>query len=109
MSAREYNIVATYTNKHHKEGRTRRYLTPDSALARATFLLTTKGKPGDVITLTHAVSSMYLGHLRIKAGGIIVGEFVWDKPEHVAIPVKAAPRKKAVGVSKPARQSAHLH
>jgi hypothetical protein len=90
-SNREYLIVATLTNAKKKEVWQRHYLTPDSAISRAMFELSTKGAPLDTITFTHKVTSKYLGYVRIHAGGKFTGERVWDQPEHVdAEAVRAA-------------------
>jgi hypothetical protein len=52
MSVRELNIIAVYTDAKHKEVWKRRYMTIDSALARATLELGSKGKPKDTVTFT---------------------------------------------------------
>lgn len=78
MSDRELNIVATYTDRRHVEKWKRHYKTLDAALAKATFELGTKGAPLDTITFTHAVTSKYLGFMRIHTGGKFSGERVWE-------------------------------
>lgn len=79
MSVRELNIIAVYTDAKHKEIWKRRYMTIDSALARATLELGSKGKPKDAVTFFHAVTSKYLGFMRIHAGGKFTGERVWEQ------------------------------
>lgn len=85
MSVRELNIIAVYTDARHKEVWKRRYMTIDSALARATFELGSKGKPKDTVTFSHAVTSKYLGFMRVHAGGKFTGERVWEKPETLTV------------------------
>ena len=79
MSVRELNIIAVYTDAKHNEVWKRRYMTIDAALARATFELGSKGKPKDTVTFTHAVTSKYLGFMRVHAGGKFTGERVWER------------------------------
>lgn len=88
--SRELPIIAVRTDHKHRKQWERRYGSTRSALARASDILLEDGSPGDTITLYHAVTSKYLGFLRIHAKGRFSGERIWDKPEKVSPEVLAS-------------------
>ena len=76
-------IVATFHRKDQrrrtKAGETRRYAKIDNALPRATQLLMWDGAPGDVVEFSHALTGKSLGFIKVKAGGKLDSEFIWEK------------------------------
>ena len=74
-------IVATFHRKDQRlvKGETRRYAKIDNALPRATQLLMWDGAPGDVVEFSHALTGKSLGFIKVKAGGKLDSEFIWEK------------------------------
>lgn len=70
------NIVATW----HRKGAvvtTRRYARIDNAVSRLAHPAMQQGMPGDVIEISHAVTGMQIGTIRIRVGHLDV-RWVWD-------------------------------
>ena len=74
----ERNIIATF-HRRHQELRKRHYARIDTSIPRITQLLILEGEPGDVVELAHAVTGMQLGTLKMKVGGHLVTDWIWEK------------------------------
>ncbi len=75
-------LVATFTDKKHKEFKKLHFRWIENAMSRCVF----HGlfcKPGDVITISHAVSSMWIASIKIKVGGKFDIDSIWDQKEVV--------------------------
>lgn len=73
----ERNIVAQL---HSKMGLlwTRRFARLDTAIPRATQLLMLEGQPGNVVEFSHAVTGLQLGTIKLRVGGKMVTDYIWD-------------------------------
>ena len=75
-------IIATFhTNGKNPDLPSRHYSKLDNAIPRATQLMMTKGRPGDVVEFSHAVTGKQLGTVKVKAGGKIDTWFIWDEEQ----------------------------
>lgn len=71
-------ILATWYRRN-KPVRTLSYARIDNALPRMTYHLMWGGEPGDTVELSHRDTGLYLGHVKVRVGGKIESEFLWDK------------------------------
>lgn len=72
-----WNIVATWTRKREPIN-TRRYARLDTAIPRCTQRIMELGEPGDVIALSHAVTGLDLGYIKVKVGAVLETHWIWD-------------------------------
>ena len=80
-ASRERLFVLTWTDRHgERRGPMRHYLHLDTAAARATQLLITSGEPGDVAELAHLGTGMQLGHIGVRANGVLAAVWNWERP-----------------------------
>ena len=79
--SRERLFVLTWTDSYgERRGPLRYYLHLDTAAARATQLLITSGEPGDVAELAHLGTGMQLGHIGVRANGVLAAVWNWERP-----------------------------
>lgn len=56
-----------------------RYLKIDNAIPRLTFHLMRTGQPGDGVELSHAVTGLQIGTMKLSANNVLKSEWIWDK------------------------------
>jgi len=71
----------------------RHYAKLDNAIARLSRYAYSEGSPGDLFELSHAVTGMWLGAVRVRVRGL-EAEWAWDSP--VAEAGKAIARSRRV-------------
>lgn len=83
----ERNILAMMTDRNHRQlwASPRRYSEPKNAARKAAELLVSVGKPGDRIAISHAITGLEIGWMRIGVGGNISGKWIWDTPPKLAL------------------------
>lgn len=70
------NIICTWLRKG-EEVRTHSFTKTDNAIARMTRHILDKGEPGDVIEITHRLTELYIGAMKVRLGKIGI-EWAWD-------------------------------
>lgn len=70
-------IIATLHRKN-KPIWTRHYSRIDSAIPRLTFHMLMDGEPGDVMALSHAVTGLEIGTVKLSVGNKLKTTWIWD-------------------------------
>lgn len=73
----ERNIIGTW-HRNKQVLTTRRYVRLDTAIRRLSQLAVLEGEPKDVIELSHAITGMQLGTMRVGVGQLTTN-WIWDK------------------------------
>lgn len=87
-------LKVTFTDKKHKEFKTLHFRWIENAMSRCVF----HGlfcEPGTVITISHAVSSMWIASIKIKVGGKFDIDSIWDQKEVVGELMKPSQEKES--------------
>lgn len=71
------NIAASLNHKGRPQF-VRRYARLNTAMPRAMHILIDQGEPGDTVDFYHIDTGIYLGFLKVHAGGRVTGQFIKD-------------------------------
>jgi len=71
-------IVASIYNKRKQLIKTIRYSSIDTALPRLTYHAM-RLEPGYTIQITHFLTSLWIGDIVVKVGGVLKSQFTWDE------------------------------
>ena len=100
-------LKVTFTDKKHKEFKILHFRWIENAMSRCVF----HGlfcEPGTVITISHAVSGMWIASITIKVGGKFIIDSIWDQTNELDEFKKSGQEKDNVNQSSHGKRSESL-